>query len=161
MRCFAIIAALTCLLGPKALAQKRLGTEPLDSGTVVRLTWSDAQRQEAMLLRSYRPPGDSLIYCSYPVAACGADPAIRKTVSTEALRALEVRTGDRAGTGAVIGGVIGLVVAVGFALPLSESANGMKHAAARKILGVAGVTALGAAIGAMAGSGSERWGPAP
>jgi hypothetical protein len=157
-----IAAALVALsLGFGRLAAQRVPlSQPLDSGTVVRLTW-DSTKQVGRLLAPLEPRSTAVVYCRFPGPACrqlAASPAEARSV--QHLVRVEVPEGSQAGRGALIGaGVSAVALGLGrlaFADRDSPAPwTGQRVAAAVTFVGLA------AGVGALIGRGSARWVAAP
>lgn len=102
------LIAILVLAAPLGAQQPRL---PIDSGAMVRVT-TVAERTTGRLLAQYAREDATLSLCTAPWNPCGirGDTTGRRRYPTRELLRLEVRVGNRATSGAIIGGVAGVVV---------------------------------------------------
>lgn len=156
---FLLVTAAVALIASSAAGQDTIVRVRLDSGTLLRMTPQTGQPFEGRLLRAVPVAGSVLYTCRYPGPPC-SDPsdsaAIRRTQAGSLLR-LEVQRGNHAGSGALIGGGIGLVLGLAgasWARGLCESQACVSGADAAPF----SVGAVGALIGALFGWASPRWG---
>ena len=134
LRCSAVAFAMLAALGSPAQAQMPLATQPIDSGTLVRIRLDSGTAIRGRLLATFVPGTSQLQLCLYPGRACtgAADPR-GHTIETRVVGRLEVAAGSRWRTGAVIGAVLGIAaggLGHGFALD-SDSHSGPVPPAAR------------------------------
>jgi hypothetical protein len=144
-----------------ASAQDRFLTVPLDSGALVRLHLDDGTVVRGRLLRPFAPDSTQLAYCRYPAPPCRHPDSPRVAHLDAALvSALEIQRGTRLWRGVAIGAGIGAALGwlagslyngfcdyVGCGTPIS-------------LWMLSGTVQLGA-WGALFGSQSVVWGPAP
>ena len=134
-------------------------TAPYPAGTIVRLSWKTAEVEAARLLAPLDSTTDTLRFCRYPAMACLAtmpQDTIHRSLAD--LRSLEVRRGNQARRGMVIGAAAGASATL---LLITTTAE--QQPAGQSGRAVATVLIYGAiwgAIGALVGSGFDRWIPA-
>jgi len=161
MRRLGVALLLLCLLSvsPGADAQNVPLTEPLLSGTVVRLTWVDRAPIRARLLGPLHQSSAVVVYCRYPTPGCAITPP-RDTLrhATGGLVHVERRRGTRARRGAVIGALFG---AAGALFVLAGTAEVRRaDESGRAVAFVLGTGLVWGGLGALIGSGHDRWEPA-
>jgi hypothetical protein len=150
------VALLLLCAARSAAAQDVPVAEPLLAGTVVRLTWAGVAPVRARLIAPLREATDVVVYCRYPTPACAATPP-RDTLrhATTGLVQVELRHGTQARRGAVIGALVGtvgaLVVLVGTAEQRRAGESG------RAVAYVIGTGLVWGGLGALIGSGHDRW----
>jgi hypothetical protein len=151
---------LMCGLAAPGLAgQGTVGSVSIDSGTLIRLTPRVGSTFEGRLIERFPAAGHTLSMCRYPGPPCtdlSDSTAIRKAEIASLLR-LEVQRGNHAGSGGLIGGGIGAlfgVVVGSFARGLCDSSSCASGANWAPVTGAL----FGAAIGAVFGWASPRWG---
>jgi len=161
-------AALACSLILAAVpvglaAQDSLVHATIDSGTLVRMHPATGAPVRGRLVRPLTPSSTFVHYCRYPAPPCTnpADTTAIQQVSTTTLQRLEVQRGSQWATGALTGGLVGagLGLLVGLASnSLCEDSSGCGPGTGVYML--SGAVLFGG-LGAMIGSGSIKWGPAP
>jgi hypothetical protein len=138
-------------------AQQVPVSQPLDSGSVVRLAWREGPKRIGRLLAPLTPESDAVVYCRYPGPPCGhgwpANPEIRPA---RELVSVEVRHGDRAGRGAILGVGVGIAI-LGLGRWAFADADSPAPLTGQRATGAAIFVALAAGIGALIGRGSARW----
>jgi hypothetical protein len=149
------------LAAPPAGAQGAPVTHPLDSGTVVRLSWRERPSRIGRLLARLEPGSELVVYCRYPGPPCGTNaPSGVDSRPTADLVNVEVRRGSRAGRGALLGAGVGVAV-----LGLGRLAFADRDSPApwtgQRVAGALTFVALSAGVGALIGRGSARWMVAP
>jgi hypothetical protein len=156
---FLLLLLISGLAASGAAGQGTVGSVAIDSGTLVRLTPRAGSPFEGRLIQRFPAASTTLSMCRYPGPPC-TDPsdstAIRKAQVASLLR-LEVQRGNHAGSGALLGGGIGAllgVVAGSFARGLCDTADCASGANTAPLSGAF----VGAAIGALFGWASPRWG---
>lgn len=147
-----------CFLAALGVPPRAQGQVVLDSGTVVRLHWTQTS-QKARLLAPLGPESSHIRFCLYPSPVCGpatSNPPLARPVN-ELVR-IEVRRGSRAGRGALIGaGVAALgsfIVLVGYSERPAASTG-------QQVLSFALITAVWSGFGALVGAASDDWKPVP
>jgi hypothetical protein len=153
------LAALICLAltATSAQGQTPALTQPIDSGSLIRFRLINGEAGRGRMLMSFYPGQRHLTFCHYPRTPCASvnEPASRR-VSLAAISKLEVARGTRAGRGALIGSLAGVVLT-----NLSARlANGFceRQCADESAITLAG--ALGGALwGAALGSTVHVWRP--
>jgi hypothetical protein len=160
MRSALIVLLAFPLFGP-ASAQ-RLGTAPLDSGTLIRIHLATMQIVRGRLLEPFQPTiSPALVFCSYPRSPCRSTtepPA--KSIPVSQVTTLDVATGSHWLKGGLIGAGVGAVVGGAFII----LANGLCDTSNCRSSGpptAVSLTIGGFALGALFGSSSPRWSPVP
>jgi hypothetical protein len=144
-----------------ALAQGSPVTQPLDSGTVVRLMWQKEPARVGRLLAPLQPASDSVVYCRYPGPPCSSSPSSGREVRlTAELTRVEISHGSRAGRGALIGAGIGVAV-LGLGRIAFADQDSPAPATGQRVAGAITFVALSAGVGALIGRGSRQWTLAP
>ncbi|MGH7673693.1 MAG: hypothetical protein ACREMV_00350 [Gemmatimonadales bacterium] len=142
-------------------AQEPLVTAPLDRGTVVRLHLFSGATEAVRLVAPFEPASVALTYCPFNARPCGPAPdPLRVTRPAADVERMDVRVGSKAGEGFLIGAALGLALGVASARlsgGLCECRTGSSDDVLYPIAG----TLVWGGIGALLGSGSSRWGPAP
>jgi hypothetical protein len=160
----AVLLAVFCTLSPTGLAaQDTLVRTTIDSGTLIRMHPAAGASIRGRLTQPLGPSTTLVQFCRYPVPSCatGSDSSAYQRIPTASLVRVEVQQGSRWATGALIGGSIGgllggLLGAV--ANGMCEDANGCgTPTIVYALIGAAGFGGFGALIG----TGSPRWRPAP
>ena len=96
-----------------ASAQGAPVTQPLDSGSVVRLLWQQEPARVGKLLAPLQPASDSVAYCRYPGPPCSSISTSGMEIRPTAdLTRVETSHGSRAGRGTLIGAGVGVAVLV-------------------------------------------------
>ncbi len=151
------VAGTVALLVLSGASVARGQGTPLDSGRLVRITFDSGSRLVGRLLQPAIPGNNALIICRYPGPPCSsaADSSRVRRVPISGMAALEIQHGSHAGTGALIGGLIGLGVGsfVGALRGFCDAADCGPPALVYLFGGAAG----GALLGALIGGGSPRW----
>ena len=157
------LLSVAVLLGPdaaEARAQAPPFTQPIDSGSLVRIRLVSGDQVLGRLVARFGPSTDRMVFCRYPGNPCLDSTAAGLRVQLRSgIAQVEVATGSRAAHGAVIGGLVGLGLGLlegALISALCDSDNCPQPAA----LVVAG-TVGGVAWGAIFGSTSIVWRPAP
>lgn len=147
---FVVALALGCEQAP---AQTPPVTQPLDSGTLVRVHLSSGARLRGRLLARFAPTSDRIVFCRYPGNPC-ADPAAPgiATIPATSVARIDVAAGNRAALGAV-GGALGIVAGALLGNATIGAANDTQVGTGGVLVGAA----LGAVIGALAGSTDIVW----
>jgi hypothetical protein len=152
--------ALTVALASAAHAQGPRLTAALDSGTIARLTWRAAGREQVQLLQRLDATSDSVRYCRAPSSGCGpgsVNPV--RTRSTTALERVELRHGNHARQGALWGAAVGAMIgAFGVAI---QGISDSPVSASRKVGAFAIPFAFCTGVGALIGTSGHDWTPAP
>lgn len=155
-----LLTVASMLLVGVSLAQGQ-ATPPdpiLPAGSVVRLTWDSARPERVRLLAPLGPASQSVMFCAYLNPACtawGSQDTVWK--GRAGLERIEVRSGNQARRGAVIGFLAGTGLAVVYLLGTAEG-----QPAGRGDLTVLPVLETGLAwggMGALIGTGFDRWRP--
>jgi hypothetical protein len=131
----------------------------IDSGTLVRMTPQIGAPFEGRLVQPVPAAGSVLITCRYPGPPCSdpTDSAAIRRIQTASLLRLEVQHGNHAGSGALLGGAIGVVfgfLGSSFARGFCDTQDCLSSANTAPLRG----GLLGAAIGGLFGWASPRWG---
>lgn len=160
---FLFIATLALALAPARLAaQDSLVHATIDSGTLVRFHPLSGPPTRGRLLQPLSPSSTIVVFCRYPALPCTnlADSTTLVRLPVDGLERVELQTGTRWATGAWIGGAIGVTLgglASALGHGLCESTDcGPPVAVEAFISGV-----FVGLIGALIGSGSPTWAPAP
>jgi hypothetical protein len=142
-----------------AVAQAPVIPVPMDSGTLIRMTPRAGEVFEGRLVRPVPAAGSLLYACRYPGPPCtdpGDSAAIRRVPVTSLLR-IEVQRGSHAGSGALLGGAIGVVT--GFLLgSLARGFCDSYRCVNGANMAPLSVGLVGAGIGGLFGWASPRWG---
>ena len=98
------------LFGVSSHAQM-VATQQIDSGSLIRFRLLNGETGRGRMLVSFYPGQEQLTFCHYPRTPCASvrDPATRN-VTLNAISQLEVARGTRAGRGALIGSLAGVVL---------------------------------------------------
>ena len=143
------------------VAQQVPLSQPLDSGTVVRLGWRAGPRQTGRLLAPLTLQSDRVIDCRYAGPPCRQGRASTADVRpADELVSVETRRGDRTGRGALLGAGLGLAV-LGLGRAAFADADSPAPWTGQRVAGAATFVALAAGVGALIGRGSARWVAAP
>ena len=149
------------LLLPSVLRpQEPAGSQPIPSGTAVRLTWAENQREAAVLLAPLDATTETLRYCQYPAPACltyAPSDTLQRPIAD--LRFVEIRHGNQAKRGAIIGAAAGAGGTVLVILGTAEARPAGQTG--RAVFTVLAYGAIWGALGALIGSGFDQWIPAP
>lgn len=138
-----------------ALAQRPLVSRQLDSGAVVRMTFSTGRREVGRLIAPFGPDSVLLRYCPYLQSSCPVSGDRRTQVPAMGVARLDVRQGTHSRTGAILGAVLSVpLMYVGFS-GLEQNLSGWR---------AAGLVAVGVVCstgwGALVGSWLDAWKPA-
>ena len=159
MRRLALLVLLVAAGARPLDAQVPASMPPVDSGLVIR-AWLDSGQMRGRLLMPMRATDDSVRYCALPGRPCRGDATdVTGWLHLASIRHLDVQAGTRWKKGAVWGGVLGLLVSA-MAIEINEMcetaycANSRSENTRRMILG----PSIGAAVGAVIGSGFPRFG---
>jgi hypothetical protein len=143
-------------LASSLAAQQVPVSQPLDSGTVVRLGWREGPKRIGRLLAPLTRESDAVVYCRYPGPPCAHgrpfDPEVRPA---RELLSVELRRGDRAGRGAILG--VGVGIAILGLGRLAADADSPAPLTGQRATGAVAFVALAAGIGALIGRRSARW----
>lgn len=155
------IPILTSVVAVAPLKAQQVGSIPLDSGTLVRITLLHGHAVRGRLLEPFQPSASpAFVFCSYPAAPCmSRTDSHVQSVPTMEVTALEVAAGSHWLKGGLIGAGIGTALGGGadyLCRGLSDSPSECSHASVI-ILGAL----WGFGLGALFGSTSPRWIPAP
>jgi len=160
----AFALAMLCAIAPARLAaQDSLVHATIDSGTLIRMHPAVGAPVRGRLVRPLSPSSTIIQFCRYPAPPCTnpTDTAAIQQLSTSSLHRLEVQRGSQWATGAFTGGLIG----AGLGLLAGLVSNGLCEDSSGCGPGTGVYMGVGAVIfgglGAMIGSGSIEWGPAP
>jgi len=160
MRLALLSTVLICGAAAPLAAQRQLVTQPVDSGTLVRIRLDSGSAVRGRLLAALQPGAQALQLCLYPGRQCsGAADARARTLEISAIRRLDVSTGNHWVTGALIGSVLGFLaggMAHGFASD-TDSGGHPQSLMPFLVRGVAG----GVLWGAIFGAGFDSWRHAP
>ena len=140
----------------RAPAQAPLLTQPLDSGTLVRLQLTSGDRLRGRLLAPLQPASERVELCRYPGNPC-SDSTGEQTVAT---LSNAVRLELAAGNHAVRGGVAGALGIVAVAL-LANATVGAANDNTLSAGTVVSMAVVAGVIGALAGSTDIVWRRAP
>ena len=160
MRLALLGTVLVCGAATPLTAQRQQVTQPVDSGTLVRIRLDSGSAVRGRLLATLQPGAQALQLCLYPGRRCSAAADARvRTIETSAIRRFEVSAGSHWGTGALIGGVLGFL-AGGLVHGFASDTDAGGHPQSVMPFLVKGV--LGGALwGALVGSGLDSWRHAP
>lgn len=149
------------LVGRGASAQGAPVTQPLDSGSVVRLMWQKEPARVGKLVAPLRADSDSVAYCRYPGPACSSSSTSGKEIRPTAdLTRVEISHGSQAGRGALIGAGVGMAV-LGVGRIAFADQDSPAPVTGERVAGAITFVALSAGVGALIGRGSARWMLAP
>lgn len=154
-----LAAPVPCLSGQAFRMQTTL-----DSGTLVRLHFDSGSVVAGRLLAPLAADSGTIRYCLYPRPRCTAMAGRNYAeASTASIRHIEVQRGTHAVRGAIIGAAVGAaaLIVMSYAAGLGAKTPSEVGGVAQWTLGLAVGLAFPAGIGALFGSQSPRWGPAP
>jgi hypothetical protein len=147
---------LACTVSSLAAQQAPL-SQALDSGTVVRLIWHEGPERTGRLVARLTPESEVVVYCRYPGPPCAQGFAFRpETRHARELRSVEVRRGDRAGRGAIVGMGVGIAI-LGLGRWALADSDSPAPWTGQRVAGAVTFVALGAGLGALIGRRSARW----
>jgi hypothetical protein len=153
-----VFALLIFGLTASSLAAQQVAvSQPLDSGTVVRLGWREGPKQVGRVLATLTPESDTVVYCRYPAPPCA--PGWASTPEVRPVRdmlSVEVQRGSRAGRGAILGAAAGFTI-IGLGRWAFADADSPAPFTGQRVSGAAAFVALAAGIGALIGRGAARW----
>jgi len=156
------VALLASLVPYTPLAAQQVGAAPLDSGTLIRITMLSGGAVRGRLLEPFQPSTSStLVFCSYPGSPCisKTEPHVQSVPSTT-IATLEIGAGSHWLKGGLLGAGVGAALG-GFFVYLANGlcdTSACRSSAPRTAFGL---TAFGFGLGALFGSSSPRWKPAP
>jgi len=158
-----VFLALCALIPIGLKAQGSLVHATIDSGILVRMHPASGTPILGRLVQPLGPSTTTIRFCRYPAPQC-TDPTdsvvIQRRLTTSIAR-LEVQRGDHWATGAGIGGAIGLLFG-GFVGALRNGFCEESSGCGPSTGAFAAIGAIGfGVIGALIGSGSPKWRPAP
>lgn len=157
------LAAILCGLAAPLTAQTPTLPAAVDSGRVVRLH-TPTGTLVGRLTSPFRNTDPAVLFCRYPGPPCqsASDTTGMRSIDTASLLRLEVASGTKWRSGAVLGGVAGALLGWlagelenGFC---EGTCNSRSKTMARNTL--TGVLVIGA-LGALWGTGFPRWEEAP
>jgi hypothetical protein len=150
------VSALVCTSPAHAQGPVSLSVTP--AGSVVRLTWAGRHPIRARLLEPLADTADTVRFCRYPTPACwAAEPRDTLRRARLGLMSIERRQGHRALHGALVGAISGGAAAM---LVLIGTAEGRQAGhGGRDIAFVVSSSVLWMGLGALIGSGQDRWVP--
>ncbi len=152
-----LLAVAALVSGPLA-AQGRDPRMAVDSGKVIRFDTGGVPLR-GRLLAPLSSEVDSVPYCRFPGPPCDRSPTAGQVawLNPASLRHLEVQVGTRAGKGAWIGGVIGVLLTFGGASLAQGFCEYQCPSDAEVLLGSVIVGGFwGGGLGALIGSGFPR-----
>jgi hypothetical protein len=142
------------------LAQAARAPLSLDSGSVVRLHWTDG-KEKARLLAPLEWNSTLVRYCRYPSPVCGGSTLNpQRTRPVGELTRLEVRRGSRTGRGALIGAGFGTLGGL-VVLCTERLGDGPHLSKGQQVLAVAAFAAAWGGLGTLIGGASDEWATAP
>jgi hypothetical protein len=152
------LAVLILGFGVSTLAAQQVPvSQPLDSGTVVRLGWREGSKRIGRLVAPLTPESDAVIYCRYPGSPCASGWSFSpETRPARDLLSVEVRRGGRAGRGAILGLGVGIAT-LALGRWAFADADSPAPLTGQRAAGAVTFVALAAGIGALIGRGSTRW----
>ena len=159
---FLFVAAIA--LAPAMLAaQDSLVRVTIDSGTLIRMHPPTGASIRGRLVQPLGPTSTVVQVCRYPAPPCNtkSDSSAFQRIPTASLVRIDVQEGSRWATGAVIGGVVGGVLGGltgAFVNGMCEDPDGC--GASTGVYTLIGAAFFGG-FGALIGSGSPKWVPAP
>jgi hypothetical protein len=164
-RCPVVAVASTVLtLVRAAAAQQPLLTAPLDRGTVARLHLFSGATETVRLVDPFGPGSATLTSCPFQARPCGPEPdPLRVTRPAADVERMDVRVGSKAGQGFLIGAAIGFALGVAsarLAAGLCDCPANSGNSGIAVLYPITGIVVWGG-IGALIGSGSSKWRPAP
>jgi hypothetical protein len=147
--------------GRAASAQGVPVTQPLDSGSVVRLMWHREPPRVGKLLAPLQSASDSVAYCRYPGPACSSTSTSGMEIRPTAdLTRVEISHGSRAGRGALIGAGVGVAV-LGLGRLAFADQDSPAPWTGERVAGAITFVGISTGVGALIGRGSTRWMLAP
>lgn len=159
-----LLILVALFLAPTTLiAQDSLVRATIDSGTLIRMHRATGAPIRGRLIQPLDPTSTIVQVCRYPAPPCTtqSDTAAFQRVPTASLIRVDVQQGSRWATGGIIGGAVGALLGglVGaFVNGMCEEPDGCgASTAVYALVGAAGFGTFGALIG----SGSPKWRPAP
>ncbi len=156
-----LAAASLALLRAPAAGQQVLFTIPLDSGQLVRLHLDDGRLLRGRLLRPLTAQSPQVTFCRYPAPPCrDLVPHRVDSVSVATLADIEVARGTHLWRGAAIGAAIGVLWGVLAGAAYNGFCDSAECGAPVPVWALTGAIGIGA-WGALFGSQSTTWGPAP
>ena len=156
--------AILCALAPTSLvAQDSLVHATIDSGTLIRMHPITGASIRGRLVQPLTPSSAFVQVCRYPAPPCTpkSDSLAFQRLPAASLARIDVQQGSRWTTGALIGGIFGGALgglASAFANGMCEDPEGC--GASTPVYALIGAAFFGG-FGALIGSGSPKWVPAP
>ena len=164
MKPLACALALFCFVTPVELAaQDSLIHATIDSGTLIRVHPATGASIRGRLIAPLTPTSITAQVCRYPAPPCtpASDSLAFRRIPTASLVRVDVQQGSRWGTGAIIGGVFGGVLGgLAGAWANSDCLDSGGCGAPTAVFALVGAAFFGG-FGALIGSGSPKWVPAP
>ncbi len=159
-----VLVTVALALAPVRLAaQDSLVRATIDSGILIRMHPATGSSIRGRLIRPLEPTSTVAQVCRYPATPCTAksDSAAFQRIPTASLVRVDVQQGSHWATGgligAVFGGLLGGLAGAWVNSDCLDSGGCTTPTAGWAIIGAAGFGAFGALIG----SGSPKWRPAP
>lgn len=138
-----------------ALAQRPLVSRQLDSGAVVRMTFSTGRREVGRLIAPFGPDSVLLRHCPYFRSPCLVRGDGRMLVRATEVARIEVRQGTHSRTGTAIGAILGVPLLLAGLSNADEPPSDWRLGAL-----VVGSVVCSAGWGALVGSWLDAWTPA-
>jgi hypothetical protein len=148
------------LTAPRVLAQALPVTVPLDSGRLVRLRLTDGTVVRGRLLEPLSRESGALLFCRYPAPPCSLDSQRAVRLHAALVTAVEVKRGTRVWRGIAIGAGIGAALGWFAGSFYNWMCDYYGCGTLVPAWVMAGAIQFGA-WGALFGSQSVVWGPAP
>ena len=146
-------------VGSGATAQEILRERALPAGAIVRLTWPGEPPVRVRLLAPLAATTDTVRFCRYPTPPCWiAVPRDTLHRPRRGLVGIERRNGNQARHGAVVGAIAGSAAALLYLVGTAESRDAGQGGAQVAFVVSSGLAWAG--LGALIGSGHDRWVPA-
>jgi hypothetical protein len=146
-------------VGTGAAAQEILHEPALPAGAIVRLTWPGASPERVRLLAPLALTADTVWFCRYPTPACWvAAPHDTLRRPRRGLVGIERRQGNQARHGAAVGAIAGSAAALLYLVGTAEGREAGHGGAELAFVVSSGL--IWAGLGALIGSGHDRWVPA-
>lgn len=157
-----MFAVLFPFAGTSLEAQASPVRATIDSGVLIRMHPTEGAAIRGRLVQPLGPTSVTAMYCRYPAPPCTdpADTASIHQLATRSLVRIDVENGTNWRTGGIIGAVVGALLGALAAELQSDCDPGTCSGASPGGSIVIGAFVVGG-IGALIGSSSPRWGPAP
>ena len=156
------LLVLASFAASTSASAQQVGTVPLDSGTLIRISTTAGGAVRGRLLERFQPSlSSTLVFCAYPRSPCLS----RTDPHVQSLSIAEVSTLDiAAGSHWLKGGSIGAGIGAGLGVFFIYLNNGLCDTSECRSAGprtALGLTLFGFGLGALFGASSPRWKSAP